>query len=498
MEEWQLLKKEISPQQLNDQSISDRINLKKVCAVLLAGYAILMVLFYFLAGDQLRFRNSRGDVKMATANFGTAELVSGAKVEQRFSAKIQRFKQVSVTWGTYGRKNKGTVCVELVNLFNGSVVLSQKLDASKLANGEVTTMAFDRYREDLCGAPLMIRITADSAAGSGVSPLMNTGAVPAAGETLSINGKPANGVLAFSAEGQDYIWLGLHYWLFVGIGGLLLLIYMIYILVQEKKDKKSLLLYALIAIKKYRFLIHQLVSRDFHTKYKRSVLGMFWSFLNPLLTMAVQYFVFSTIFKMSVSFYPVYLLTGIVMFNFFSESCSMALMSIIGNANLITKVYVPKYIYPLTRVMSSSINLLISLIPLFAVIVIAGLPITQALLLFPFSLVCLMIFCLGLGMLLAAGMVFFRDVQFLWGVFSMIWMYATPIFYPESILPDQYKFIFQINPLYYFINFARSCIIGGISPEPIVYIQSLLFSLGMLLIGAFVFKKTQDKFILYI
>ena len=493
-----MLKQEILPQQLNDQNISGRINLKKVCAVIMAGYTVLMVLLYFLAGDQFRFRDSRSDVKMMAANFGTAELVPGAKVEQRFSAKIQRFKQISVTWGTYGRKNKGTVRVELIDLINGSVVLSQKLDASKLTNGEVTTMAFNRYREDLCGAPLLIRITADSAAGSGVSPLMNTGAVSTVGETLSINGKPANGVLAFSAEGQDYIWLGLHYWLIAGIGGLFLLIYLIYILVQKKKDKKSLLLYALIAVKKYRFLIHQLVSRDFHTKYKRSVLGMFWSFLNPLLTMAVQYFVFSTIFKMAVSFYPVYLLTGIVMFNFFSESCGMALMSIVGNSSLITKVYVPKYIYPLTRVMSSCINLLISLIPLFAVALIAGVQFTQALLLFPFSLVCLTIFCLGLGMLLAAGMVFFRDVQFLWNVFSMIWMYATPIFYPESILPDQFKFILRINPLYYFITFARSCIIGGVSPEPIVYIQSLLFALGMLLVGAIVFKKTQDKFILYI
>jgi ABC-2 type transport system permease protein len=484
--------------QLNDQAISDSINLKKVCAILMAGYVVVIVLFYFLAGEQLRFRDSRGSIKMTEPNFGTVELVSGAKVEQQFTAKIQRFKQVSITWGSYNRKNKGTVLVELLNLLNGSVLLSQKLDASQLTNGQVTTMAFDRYREDLCAVPMMIRITSDSTAGSAISPLMNTGAVPAEGEKLSINGKTATGVLSFSADGQDYIWLGLHYWLFVGIAGLLLLIYLIYILVQGKKGKKSLLLYALIAIKKYRFLIHQLVSRDFHTKYKRSVLGMFWSFLNPLLTMAVQYFVFSTIFKMAVSYYPVYLLTGIVMFNFFSESCGMALMSIIGNSSLITKVYVPKYIYPLTRVMSSCINLLISLIPLFAVALIAGVPFTQALLLFPFSLVCLTVFCLGLGMLLAAGMVFFRDVQFLWGVFSMVWMYATPIFYPESILPAQFKFILQVNPLYYFITFARSCIIGGVSPEPIVYIQCLLFAFVMFLIGALVFKKTQDAFILYI
>lgn len=493
-----MLKQENSLKQFNSQNISDRVNLKKVCAVIMAGYVVIMVLFYFLAGEQLRYRNSRGDIKMLDPNFGTVELVAGSRVEQQFTPRIQRFKQVSVIWGNYGRKNKGTVLVELVNQANQTVLLSQRLDASKLTNGEVTALAFNRYRDDLSGVPLIIRITSpDSVTGSAVSPLMNTGGA-AAGERLFINGKPSNGVLSFSAEGQDYIWLGLNYWTFVTAGGLLLLTYLVYILIQGKRNRKTALLYAIIAIKKYRFLIHQLVSRDFHTKYKRSVLGLFWSFLNPLLTMVVQYYVFSTIFKTSVAFYPVYLLTGIVMFNFFSESCGMALASIIGNASLITKVYVPKYIYPLTRVMSSSINLLISLIPLFAVAVISGVPFKQSLFLFPFSLLCLAIFCLGLGMLLAAGMVFFRDVQFLWGVFSMIWMYATPIFYPESILPDQFRFIFQINPLYYFITFARSCIISGVSPEPVVYLQSLLFALGMLLVGAFVFKKTQDKFILYI
>ncbi|OCN00667.1 ABC transporter [Clostridium sp. W14A] len=259
-----------------------------------------------------------------------------------------------------------------------------------------------------------------------------------------------------------------------------------------------MLLNVLIAIRKYRFLIHQLVSRDFKTKYKRSLLGVFWSFLNPLLMMLVQYYVFSTVFKSDIEYYPVYLLTGIIMFNFFSEACSMALTSILSNASLITKVYVPKYIYPLTRTLSSLVNLLISLIPLFVVILCSGVPITKAFLLFPFALLCLAIFSLGLGMLLAAGMVFFRDVQFLWGVVSMIWMYATPIFYPVSILPSKFSFVLSINPLYYFLTFARTCIIGGISPEPIAYVQSFLFALGMLLIGVFTFKKTQDKFILYI
>lgn len=478
-------------------AIADQINIKKVSVIIFAVYAALVVAFYFLAGEQLHFRDSRGNLKMSVPNFGTVEMTKGSKVEQIFVPKIQLFKQVSITWGTYGRNNKGTVLVELYNQSNNTLILSQKLDASKLTEGAVTMLASKTYLNNLYGVPLLLRITSpDGISGSSVSPMMKTDAQPETGEKLFLNGKPANGMLCFSAEGRDYIWIGLHYWIFVLIGCVLLAAYVLYI--NIKMGKKSLLVNAMVAMKKYHFLIHQLVSRDFKTKYKRSVLGVFWSFLNPLLMMAVQYYVFSTIFKSDIPYYPVYLLCGIVMFNFFSEACGMTLTSIVSNTTLITKVYVPKYIYPLTRILSSGINLLISLIPLFAVAVFSGINFTKAVFLFPYFLLCLAVFCLGFGMVLAAGMVFFRDVQFLWGVFSMVWMYVTPIFYPESILPEQFKFILNINPLYYFIKDARLCIIGGISPEPIAYIQCFLLSAGMLVVGAFVFKKSQDKFILYI
>jgi len=482
-----------------NQAISDRIDLKKVCVISLSCYVFLAVTFYFLAGDQLRFRSSIGNIQMPIPNYGTVEVVPGVQIEQSFTPMIQRFKQISITWGTFGRKNRGTVLVELYNLRDNSLVLSQKLDASEIKEGEVIPLVSDSYLEDLCGVPLMIRITSpDSTEGSAVSPMMRTNTSAGNGSHLYLNGKEVNGMLAFSAQGEDYIWTGLHYRAFSVTGGILLAMYLAYMLIRQKRGKKSLLVNALVAIKKYRFLIHQLVSRDFKTKYKRSILGVLWSFLNPLLMMMVQYYIFSTLFKTDIPYYPVYLLIGIIMFNFFAEACGMTLASIVGNAGLITKVYVPKYIYPLTRVLSSLINLLISLIPLFAVILLSGVTFTKAYLLFPFALFCLTLFSLGLGMLLAAGMVFFRDVQFLWGVFSMLWMYATPLFYPESIIPAQFKFILKINPLYYFIKFSRTCIIGGISPEPVVYVQSFLFAFVMLLIGAFVFRKTQDKFILYI
>ena len=264
---------------------------------------------------------------------------------------------------------------------------------------------------------------------------------------------------------------------------------------REHMDEKHGLIKEL---KRYRFLIRQLVNRDFKTKYKRSVLGVFWSFLNPLLTMGVQYIVFSNLFRFDIEYYPVYLLTGILMFNYFNEACSLTLMSIVSNASLITKVYVPKYIYPLTRVMSSFINFLISLIPLVIVVLISGLRPSWSFFLVIIPMICIAAFCLGLGMLLATSMVFFQDTQFLWGVISMIWMYLTPIFYPASILPEQFRWIIKVNPLYYFTDFMRTCIISGTSPEPMMYVVCILWAAGMLLIGTQVFRINQDKFILYL
>ena len=476
---------------------SAEINLKRTIITAILGYVCLVVLFYVLAGHQLHFRASRGSLAMPPAEAGTVELAQGAVVEQSFSVKIQRLQSVSVQWGTYYRPNSGTVTMELINQADGSVIMSQSFDAPAITEGGLTTMTAAEPIETVYGAPLLLRIYADSQPGSAVSPMMSSTAAQE-GFSLSLNGVPMEGVLCFSVSGEDYIWTGLHYWEFAAAFGAVLALAAALIWRRYKQGKHSYVVNALVAMRKYRFLIRQLVGRDFKTKYKRSVLGVFWSFLNPLLTMAVQYVVFSSLFRFDQPYYQVYLIVGIVFFNFFTEATGMALGSIIGNAGLITKVYVPKYIYPLTRVLSSLVNLVISLIPLLLVTVVSGIVPTKAYLLVPFALVCLAVFSLGIGLLLAALMVFFRDVQFLWGVLSMIWMYLTPIFYPASILPKSVAWVLNVNPLYYFITFARTCFMDGISPEPIMYIQCFLMAMGALLVGALVFRKTQDRFVLYL
>ena len=471
--------------------------LRRLALVLAIGYIAAVILFYFLAGEQLHLRQSRDNLELPTADSGTVELVSGSVVEQRFTTEIQRLEQIDIQWGTYYRPNAGTVLAELVDLRSGAVLLSQSFDAAGIQEGGLTTLTAEAPIEGLYQVPLLLRLTADSQPGAAASPLMNTQGQEEGWE-LSLNGAPTSGTLCFSLSGTDYIWTGLHYWQFAAAGLALVLLFIAVIWLRVRSGKRSYVVNAAIAVQKYRFLIRQLVARDFRTKYKRSILGMFWSFLNPLLMMLVQYFVFSTIFKSDVPNFAAYLITGTVMFNFFNEACGMALGSIVGNASLITKVYMPKYIYPLTRVMSSMVNLVISLIPLLIVCVITGVEFHKSALLAFFFLICLTVFSLGLGLLLSAAMVFFRDTQFLWGVLSMMWMYATPIFYPETILPEEFKFILQVNPLYHFLKNTRLCILSGISPEPVVYVQCLLLALGALLIGALVFRKAQDRFVLYL
>ena len=470
----------------------------RLAAAALLAYTIFIILFYLLTGEQLHLRQSRGDLELPPSDSGTVELVAGSTVEQSFSVTIQRLERVEVQWGTYYRPNTGTVLMELLDLRDGSVLLSGSFDAAAITEGGLTTLAADKPIEGLYQVPLLLRITSpDGQPGSAASPLMNTQDEVEKG-MLVLNGVPSSGMLCFAVHGTDYIWTGLHYWAFAVAGELLLLAGLGVIWLRLHQGKHSYVVNAVVAIQKYRFLIRQLVSRDFKTKYKRSVLGMFWSLLNPLLTMFVQYFVFSTIFKSDIPNYPAYLLIGIVTFNFFTEASGMALSSIVGNASLITKVYMPKYIYPLTRVMSSVVNLGISLIPLVLVSLVTGVQFKKSAILSLFFFCCVIIFSLGVGLLLSAAMVFFRDTQFLWGVLSMIWMYMTPIFYPESILPEDFRFILRVNPMYHFLKDIRLCILNGISPEPSVYVQCMLMALGALLIGALVFRKSQDRFVLYL
>ena len=245
--------------------------LRRLALFLVVGYLAATVLFYFLAGEQLHLRESRGDLELLTADSGTVELAAGSVVEQTFTTEIQRLEKISVQWGTYYRPNAGTVVLELYDTRSNTLLMSKSFDAAAVTEGGFTEMEAEAPIEGLYNAPLLLRIySPDSQAGSAVSPLMNTQAKEE-GFSLTLNGAPTPGILCFTASGTDYIWTGLHYWEFVAAGLAVILLFLDAVWYRARSGKHSYVVNAVIAVQKYRFLIHQLVARDFKTKYKRSI-----------------------------------------------------------------------------------------------------------------------------------------------------------------------------------------------------------------------------------
>lgn len=249
---------------------------------------------------------------------------------------------------------------------------------------------------------------------------------------------------------------------------------------------------------KYKHLLKQLVIRDIKVKYKHSILGILWSVLNPLLTMLVISIVFSELFQSSVQNFSVYLISGNIIFSFFSEATSMSMTSIIGGAQLIKKVYIPKYIFPLSRNLSSFVNLLFSLIAVALIMIITKVKISLAILFMPIILILLLIFAIGFSLILSAYAVFFRDIIHFYSVLIMLLMYLTPLFYPEEIIPERYKIFLYLNPLYYFVKSFRLTILYAQMPDLQLVLTCLIIAFATLFIGFFVFYKKQDKFILYV
>ena len=257
--------------------------------------------------------------------------------------------------------------------------------------------------------------------------------------------------------------------------------------------------------KRYSFLMKQLIMRDFKVKYKRSVLGILWSILYPVLMMGVMALVFSQMFKMKVDGvnYLVYLMTGLVMFNYFSEASNTAMTSVVTNFGLINKVYIPKYIFPISKVLFVGINFLLSLIPLLIIILVTGSGETKCVinvwyLLLPYIFFCMLLFTAGMGLLLSCISVFLRDMFYIYGIILTIWNYITPIFYDISIIPEYLQPIFKLNPLYIFVTGARTIILNAECPSPTNLLAMFLYGFGILLIGSLVFRKKQDKFIYYV
>lgn len=250
---------------------------------------------------------------------------------------------------------------------------------------------------------------------------------------------------------------------------------------------------------KYKDLLKQLVTRDIKLKYRRSFLGYLWSVLNPLMIMMVMVAVFSTVFRSSVENFPVYLLSGNVIFSFMVSSTQAAIFSITDNGTLIKKTYIPKSIFTLSKVCSCFVDFIFSLSALFIVMVLTRAPFHWINLMSLVVVVQLYIFCLGLGLILATANVYFRDIQYIYNALTTAWMYFTPIFYPIEILPEQVMWLEKhLNPMYFYVYQFRSCIYDNCLPESSQIMFGTVAAILSLLVGIFVFRKNQDKFILFI
>ncbi len=255
------------------------------------------------------------------------------------------------------------------------------------------------------------------------------------------------------------------------------------------------------------FILKQLVSKDFKIKYRRSFLGVAWSVLNPLLMMIVMAIVFTTIFaqgrngSITPEMYPLYLIVGNVTFAVMSDSTSQALSSIIQASSLLKKVKVHRFVFPVQKVLFSLVNFAFSLIAVAIVMLWFRVVPTWHLLLLPVCLILLMFFCMGVGLLLSAATVFFRDVMHLWSVVLTAWTYFTPIFWTTDYIlkmPHILRVLMYANPMYNYLQFMREIFLFQTCPTPLEFGLCVAWALIAMAIGYTVFHKNEHKFILYI
>ena len=250
--------------------------------------------------------------------------------------------------------------------------------------------------------------------------------------------------------------------------------------------------------KRDAFVLTSLVSRDFKKKYRRSVLGVLWSVLNPLLMMLVLFAVFSFVFRFEIENFPLYLILGSILFNLMAGSTSTGLLSIIESADLLKKIRINKAIFPIEKVIFELVNFTISLIAVAIVMIVSQVVPTLNLLFLPLLLFYMVIFCTGLALLLSALAVYFRDLIHLWSVFCTAWMYATPIFYPIEMLPEVGQQAMLFNPMYQYVTYFREIALWQVTPTLEHNLICLGMALATLLVGVLVFRKLQHRFILYV
>lgn len=251
-------------------------------------------------------------------------------------------------------------------------------------------------------------------------------------------------------------------------------------------------------LKRYQFLFEELVKRDFKKKYKRTVLGMAWSVLSPLLTLLVMRLVFTQFFGRNMPHYTTYLFCGNLVFSFFNESTSQGMHSLMGNAGIFTKVNVPKYLFLMSKNVQCLINFGLTLCVFALFCVLDHITFTWKMICLIYPVLCLILFNIGVGLVLSALFVFFRDIQYLWSVFTQLLMYMSAIFYTTDGFSPLIQKVFYVNPVYVFISYFRKIVIDATIPSLGIHLLMLADALIVLGIGCLIYKKYNHKFLYYV
>ncbi|MCR5566922.1 MAG: ABC transporter permease [Clostridiales bacterium] len=249
---------------------------------------------------------------------------------------------------------------------------------------------------------------------------------------------------------------------------------------------------------KHQFLFEELVKRDFTRKYKRTILGMAWSVISPLVNLLIMWLVFSKMLGNNVNHYVIYLFAGQLVYSFFTDATNLGMTSLVNNAGIFTKVNVPKYLFLFSQNISSLINFGIMLLIFFAFVIIEGIEFTWMFILLLYPTVLLVIFNLGLGLILSALYVFFRDMQYLWGILSQLIMWLSAIFYSIDSFAESVQKLFLLNPLYLFIRYFRKIVIDGTVPTLQFHLLMLADVIIVFAIGAWMYKKYNTEFMYYV
>ena len=251
-------------------------------------------------------------------------------------------------------------------------------------------------------------------------------------------------------------------------------------------------------LKENKFIFEELVKRDFKQKYKGTVLGMFWSVLSPLLTLLVMRLVFTNFFGRSMAYYTTYLFAGNLMFNYYKEQTRGGMLSLLMNAPIFTKINVPKYLFIFSKSVSAIINFGITLIVFFLFVVIDGVPFHWSMLAIIYPIIMLTLFNIGVGMILSALFVFFRDTTYIYDIFTLLLMYMSAIFYDVGAFPEKIQRAFLLNPVYCAIKYVRVIVIDGHLPSFAYHILLLIYAAVAVGIGALIYKKYNTKFLYYV